>query len=168
MLHAGPVGIDVRELSPGDWELWRSLRLAALTDAPSAFGSRLADWQGEGDREARWRERLSIADSYNIVAMLDGEPAGMASGVAGETADTVELISMWVAPSARGHGVGDVLMQRIEQWASRNAARIMRLNIAADNPGADRLYRRHGFAYTGQDAPPMPDGARQRVMAKQL
>ena len=168
MLHADPVGIDVRELSPEDWELWRSLRLAALTEAPSAFGSRLADWQGEGDREDRWRDRLSIPGSYNTVATLDGEPVGMASGVPGETTDVVELISMWVAPSARGHGVGDVLMQRIEQWASRSAARVLRLNIAADNPGADRLYQRNGFAYTGEDGPPMPDGARQHVMAKSL
>jgi GNAT superfamily N-acetyltransferase len=160
--------MEVRELSPDDWQLWRSLRLAALTEAPSAFGSRLADWQGEGDREVRWRERLSIANSYNVVAMLDDDPVGMASGVPGETAATVELISMWVAPSARGHGVGDVLMQRIEQWASRNAAQVLRLNIAADNAGADRLYRRNGFAYTGEDGPPMPDGARQRVMAKDL
>jgi GNAT superfamily N-acetyltransferase len=168
VLHADPVGIDVRELSPDDWELWRSLRQAALTEAPSAFGTRLADWEGEGDKEERWRERLSIAGSYNIVAISDGEPAGMASGIPGEPADTVELISMWVAPSARGHGVGDVLMQRIEQWAWRNAARAMRLNIAARNPAADRLYRRNGFAYTGEDGPPMPDGAQQLVMAKDL
>ncbi|MGH3317502.1 MAG: hypothetical protein ACRDO0_15280 [Nocardioidaceae bacterium] len=36
------------------------------------------------------------------------------------------------------------------------------------HPGADRLYRRNGFAYTGEDGPPMPDGAPQRVMAKHL
>jgi GNAT superfamily N-acetyltransferase len=168
VLHADPVGIEIRELTPDDWQLWRSLRQAALADAPSAFGSRLADWQGEGDREDRWRERLNIAGSYNIVATLHDEPIGMASGVPAEMADTVELISMWVAPSARGHGVGDALMQRIDQWASRRAARVLRLNVAADNPGADRLYRRNGFAYTGEDGPRMPDGARQRVMAKDL
>lgn len=168
MLHAEPVRIEVRELSPDDWKLWRSLRLAALTEAPSAFGSRLADWQGDGDREDRWRHRLSIPGSYNIVATRDGTSAGMASGVPGDTTDVGELISMWVTPSARGHGVGDVLVQRVEQWAARTAARVLRLNVAADNPGAERLYRRHGFAYTGEDGPPMPDGARQRVMAKDL
>jgi GNAT superfamily N-acetyltransferase len=162
------VGIEVRALTPDDWELWRGLRLAALAEAPSAFGSRLADWQGEGDREDRWRGRLAIAGSHNILAMLDGEPVGMASGVPGGTADSVELISMWVAPRARGRGVGDVLMQAIEQWGSRNGARVLRLNVAIGNPGADRLYRRNGLAYTGEDGPPMPDGARQRVMAKDL
>ena len=157
----------MRALTPDDWALWRGLRLAALTEA-SAFGSRLADWQGEGDRENRWRGRLAMPGSHNIVAMLDGEPVGIASGVPGGTADVVELISMWVAPRARGYGVGDVLMQTIEQWGSRSAARVLRLNVAVGNPGADRLYRRNGFAYTGEDGPPMPDGARQRVMVKEL
>jgi len=158
----------VHALTADDWALWRDLRLAALAEAPSAFGSRLADWQGDGDREDRWRGRLAMAGSHNIVAMLDSEPVGMASGVPGGTAGVVDLISMWVAPRARGYGVGDVLMQTIEQWGSRSAARVLRLNVAVGNPGADRLYRRNGFAYTGEDGPPMPDGARQRVMAKDL
>lgn len=52
-------------LTPDDWPIWRELRLAALAEAPQAFGSRLADWQGEGDREERWRDRLSIPGSCN-------------------------------------------------------------------------------------------------------
>ena len=104
--------IELRVLTPDDWRAWRQLRLAALAEAPYAFSSRLADWQGDGDREERWRARLEIAGSYNVVAVLDGEPAGMASGVpAGE--GVAELISMWVSPAARGHGVGDHLVQAV-------------------------------------------------------
>jgi hypothetical protein len=50
--------IVVRVLTVDDWSEWRVLRLAALRDAPQAFGSKLADWQGEGDSERRWRGRL--------------------------------------------------------------------------------------------------------------
>ena len=55
--------IDILVLTPDDWPTWRELRLAALAEAPGAFGSRLADWQGDGDREQRWRDRLSVPGS---------------------------------------------------------------------------------------------------------
>jgi hypothetical protein len=67
--------IELRVLTPDDWPAWRELRLAALAEAPHAFGSRLADWQGDGDREQRWRDRLGIPGSYNVIAVLDGRPA---------------------------------------------------------------------------------------------
>jgi hypothetical protein len=62
----------------------------------------LADWQGEGDRAERWRDRLELPGSYNVVALLDEQPVGMASGVPADEPGVVELISMWVSPMARG------------------------------------------------------------------
>src|SRR5262249_59659120 len=97
-------GLRCQAQAPGEGRTWRLLRRRALAGAPYAFGSRLADWQGDGDREERWRARLGIPGSFNVAAVLDGEPAGLASGVpAGEGA--AELISVWVSPAAGGHGV---------------------------------------------------------------
>ncbi|HSJ22063.1 MAG TPA: GNAT family N-acetyltransferase [Nocardioidaceae bacterium] len=159
---------DLRTLGPEDWKLWRGLRLAALAEAPQAFGSRLVDWQGEGDREERWRERLGIPGSRNVVAVLDGEPVGMASGVPADD-DSVELISMWVAPSARGRGVGDALVREVERWARESGARVLRLDVAEDNAAAQALYERRGFTLTGELGELMADGVRrERVMAKAL
>lgn len=45
--------------------------------------------------EERWRARLSISGSYNVVAVLDGQLAGMASGVPTVEGGVGELISMW-------------------------------------------------------------------------
>jgi GNAT superfamily N-acetyltransferase len=114
--------IELRVLTPDDWQVWRQLRLAALAEAPDVFGSRLADWQGEGDREERWRARLGIPGSFNVVAVLDGQPAGMASGVP-TGGSAAELISMWVSPAARGHGVGDQLVRAVERWARQVRSR---------------------------------------------
>lgn len=161
--------IELRTLSPDDWQLWRSLRLAALTEAPYAFGSTLADWQGEGDREARWRDRLGIAGSHNVVAALDRELVGMASGVPSEQEDAVELISMWVSRAARGRGVGDALVAEVERWALRRGARVLRLDVTDGNEAAAGLYLRNGFAFTGELGDLMADGVRrERVMAKPL
>jgi len=44
----GVVGVLV--LDARDWQLWRKIRRAALTEAPTVFGSTLADWSGAGSR----------------------------------------------------------------------------------------------------------------------
>ena len=155
--------IDIRELTAEDWPIWRELRLAALAEAPSAFGSRLVDWQHAP--EIRWRERLSIPGSYNLVANLDGRPAGMASGIPAEDdPDAIELISMWVSPAARGQRVGDRLVADVVDRArDRGASRVV-LAVAADNPAATALYHRNGFQDTDEPPRPMPDGARCELM----
>ena len=73
--------IQLRSLVPDDWQLWREVRLEALKEAPYAFGSKLADWQGERDTEVRWRGRLT-AVPLNLMAEWRQMPAGMAGGTA--------------------------------------------------------------------------------------
>lgn len=158
--------IELRVLTPADWRVWRELRLAALAEAPAAFGSRLADWQDAG--EDRWRERLAIAGSANFVAVMDGTPAGMASGVLGDDG-TAELLSMWVSPAARGSEVSDRLVRAVAQWAREQGAAALNLAVTEDNQKAAALYRRSGFADTGELAGPLPDGVRmKKVMVKEL
>lgn len=163
--------IELRSLGPDDWQAWRELRLAALAEAPYAFGSTLAEWQGEGDREERWRGRLTIPGSHNVVA-VGGEGAravGMASGVPDESPDAVELISMWVSPAVRGHGVGDRLIGEIVAWAVERGARTLRLSVMPDNRAALALYERHGFTETGEPGDLLSDGVRRElIMAKAL
>ncbi|MGW6059282.1 N-acetyltransferase family protein [Streptomyces sp. NPDC055189] len=160
--------IELRTLEADDWLLWRELRLAALAEEPSAFGSTLAQWQGSGDQEERWRARLSIPGARDLVALLDGRPVGMVSGVPGE-GDCVELISMWVDAAARGRGVGDCLVQGVERWGAERGAGTLRLCVMPDNLNATALYERHGFADTGELGDLLSDGVRrERVMAKSL
>ena len=112
-------------------------------------------------------EKLSEV-GVNFIALLDGNPAGMASGVSGEDA-TPELISMWVSPAGRGKGIGDVLVQAVTRWAWLHGAAVLRLAAAEDNEQATALYRRNGFASTGELPGPLPDGIRmEKVMLKQL
>lgn len=161
--------IVLRVLTSDDWPTWRDLRLQALADAPSAFGSALADWQGDGDTEDRWRSRLALAASYNLVALLDGEPVGMASGVPVDGDESAaELISMWVTPQARGRDVGDALVLGVEAWARAHGADTLELAVLEGNDAAAALYERHGFTDTGRREGGS-DGVRQeRVLAKAL
>ncbi len=134
-------------LSPDDWRQWRELRFEALREAPYAYGSTLADWQGEYDTEVRWRRRLSDVP-FNVMARFDGKPAGIVSATAPADA-SVELISLWVAPFARGRGVGDILVNTALQWCRSLDVREVRLAVVPTNANAIALYRRHGFVDSG-------------------
>jgi ribosomal protein S18 acetylase RimI-like enzyme len=138
-------------LSSNEWPLWRSLRLQALTESPYAFGSKLADWQNAGDVEARWRERLASVP-LNIVAFLHNWPIGMVSATEPDLDRTVELISLWVAPSVRGCGVGDALIDEVVLWAVEQKASRVSLDITQGNRYASTLYSRHGFLENGKGA----------------
>jgi GNAT superfamily N-acetyltransferase len=139
--------ITLKTLSSDDWALWREMRLQALGESPASFGSTLAEWQGAGDTQPRWRARL-VNVPFNVIAFLDGQPIGMASGTKPDAEKRVELISMWVAPIARGKCVGDALVDAVIAWA-KGAPMVVR---AYDyNLQALALYRRRGFVDAGSE-----------------
>ena len=140
--------INLRRIGVDDWRLWRKLRLEALEEAPYAFSSRLCDWQGDGDTETRWRGRLSSVP-LNIVAVWNETAAGMVSATALNQDGTVELISMWVAPFARGHGIGHSLVNAVVEWAREQMASRVALAVFESNEHALTLYRRHRFVDIG-------------------
>jgi GNAT superfamily N-acetyltransferase len=154
--------IDVQAIGPDDWKAWRELRLAALSDAPDAFGSQYADWVDAP--EERWRERLSVTGAYQVIASIDGTPAGMAGGFLAE--DGAELVSMWVAPAGRGKGVGNALMTAIEDWARSNGATTLGLSVVPGNDPAHNLYLRHGYVDTDELGDLMPDGVRRELVMR--
>ena len=143
----------LRVLGAEDWAVWRELRLLALRESPYAFASRYADWAQAP--EGRWRERLLAAD-LNVVAELDGRAAGMASGR--RDGATAELFSLYVAPWARGRGVGDALVRSVLDWAGDLGLSATELTVRDGNRHAFALYRRHGFVDAGP-APDMAQGA---------
>lgn len=160
-----PMQHELRVVTADDWSLWRVARLEALAGAPYAFGSRLADW--EAAPEQRWRDRLSLPGSHNILAVADGVPVGMATGIPAEEGRSVELISVYVGPAARGHGVGDALVTAVEHWARERRARRLLLDVVATNTAARRLYERHGLVVVGE-VPGSPGDVEELRMAKEL
>ncbi|MEU1525857.1 GNAT family N-acetyltransferase [Nocardia rhamnosiphila] len=134
--------VHVRQLQVAEWAVFRQIRLRSLVDAPHAFGSTLdeARRRGEGD----WRELL-VRRAQFLAAAVD-----TAVGTVGVTGDGGELhlISMWVAPEARGTGVADLLLHAVLDHATVRGDRI-RLEVVEGNIAAERLYYRHGFRRTG-------------------
>lgn len=154
--------VSVRSVGAEQWEEWRGLRLAALTEAPDAFAATLADWTGPNDRAERWRARLEQVP-LNLVGDVDGEPAGMASATAPD-GGSIDLLSLWVTPAHRGEGVADALVAAIIGWARPRADRLVAV-VRVANRHAVELYRRHGFDDAGwATAPTAPFPERRMVL----
>ena len=138
--------ITVREVGPDDWRTWRALRLASLAEAPDAFHSRLEDWLGAGEHV--WRERLAAPGRY-LVADQDGRPCGQVVAVPPDQDGTADLISLWVAPNARGSGAADALVAAVLDRAGAWGATRLALHVVVGNERATALYRRLGFVDLG-------------------
>ncbi|WP_048548034.1 ribosomal protein S18-alanine N-acetyltransferase [Nostocoides jenkinsii] len=60
--------------------------------------------------------------------------------------DVSDIMTVAVTPAARGTGLGDRLLGRLEDAAVARGAEAVILEVRADNEPAIRLYRRHGYA----------------------
>jgi ribosomal-protein-alanine acetyltransferase len=82
----------------------------------------------------------------------DGDEGGgtvLGFACAFAVADEVELQSLAVERSARGRGLGALLLEALLEWAGRQGYRSLHLEVRAGNAPALALYRRFGFAQTG-------------------
>jgi ribosomal protein S18 acetylase RimI-like enzyme len=159
-------GGRVRRLAEADWALARDLRLCALADAPDAFAATLADERGFP--EARWRGRLAREDAATFVALHADRPSGIVVG--GPFDDGAGLFSLWVAPAARGHGLGAALVRAVIAWAgARGHGRVL-LDVGDDNAPAVALYAALGFQPTGRTGtlPPPRTHVREHQRALEL
>jgi ribosomal protein S18 acetylase RimI-like enzyme len=199
-----PLGmVLVRETVIDDWQALRDIRLEALRDAPSAFGSsyereaafgepdwlrriarggnflafipevrapevRTSEVRASEVRASEVRASEVRASEVSASAVSASEPAGLIGGYP-ETADIVELVSMYVRPKARGRGVGEALVAAVFAWAQARDAKTVHLWVTESNDPARALYERCGFSLTGERQPLPSDPSLDEIaMARPL
>ena len=79
-----------------------------------------------------------------IVAMSDGLPVGCI-GLKGSGGDTAEIKRLWVAPGARGLGLGRRLIDAAERAARELGIAVLRLDTNSALAEAGQLYRKSGW-----------------------
>ena len=145
----------------GDEALLRDLRVAALTNSPAAFGSTL---QREHARSVDdWRRWFSPGITF-LWPDEAGAGGGLVAAVVDAAGGRAELMSMWVRPDLRGHGVGDALVEAVVQWSQLQGLPLL-LHVVEDNGAAAGLYVRHGFRATGE-VRVRPGGLRESIMVR--
>jgi len=162
------VPTTVVRVRPDDWRDLRDVRLRALADAPTAFGSTLAREVAFPDDV--WHERAAQGRTLLARTVLDdgtpddgtlaggdrspGRVVGVAAVISShDDPTTAELVSVWVDPGARGTGVAAALLRSADALAAELGARTLALWVTRTNARARRLYGRAGFAPTGETKP---------------
>ena len=126
--------------------------VAAIYDEQALNG--IATFATEPPGIEHWRPRLSLTrpGDHLLVAERDGEVVGYAySGdyrpraAYGHTRET----SIYVAPQARGAGVGHALYDVLLPMLRADGMRLVVAVIAVPNPGSQGLHRACGFRHVG-------------------
>lgn len=95
-------------------------------------------------------------DRYYLVAEEDGRVVGYAGLLAPPSrrgrpgsGGQADVLTMAVASSRWGQGIGSALLEALlAEAVARGCAEVF-LEVRVDNPRAQRLYRRYGFAHVG-------------------
>lgn len=118
----------------------RAQELAASGWPPALQQAFLA--QQHGLREAHYARQFPQGEDCTI--LRDGQAVGRCLVAIQD--DALHLVDLALLPEARGAGLGTRVLRQLQQRAA-NAGLLVRLQVTADNPGAERLYRRLGFHY---------------------
>jgi GNAT superfamily N-acetyltransferase len=146
----------IRRIRPDEGAPLREVRLRALRTDPDAFAA--SHDQASARDDHIWEQiATTAADGHEeIIFVIEGEDrfAGMVGAFArADEPATRNLYGMWVAPEARGAGLGVGLVDAVVDWSREVGAEEVKLWVVETNVPAVRLYRRAGFVPTGETQP---------------
>lgn len=123
-----------------------------------------------GDRMAprQFRHHLSAPSSDLIVAANAEGVLGYALLFHRRGSLVARVYSIAVAGHARGQGLGDRLLQRLETMARAHGMSELRLEVRKDNAVALALYERRGYRRFGERVAYYEDGADAWRLSKSL
>ena len=137
--------------SPRGWSPWPSRtrparrRASASTSYFAELDSRFDAGFDPSRSISADAEELSEPAGLLLVARLRGEPIGCGA-LKLHDGGPAEIKRMWVAPAARGLGVGRRILAELEDHARRRGVAVVRLETNKALREAGRLYRSAGFA----------------------
>lgn len=145
----GPTGVVVAA----------TVRPACLADAHALYGLELRCFPGDRMNLRQYRFHLRSPRARLLVAEAGGNPVGGATILLRSSSRRARLYSIMVDPSARGLGLGRLLLDRAEQVAREAGAISLHLEVRQDNRPAIALYEHMGYRCIGHRPRYYHDGA---------
>lgn len=131
----------------------REARLRALQTDPASFGSTYErELAFEPGRWDEWASEDAEGGLYSTLLAVAGDHAvGIVTGARDEhETELFHVYSMWVAPEARGRGLGRRLLAGIEVWMRDSGGKTAQLSVTNEAAAAQRLYESAGYVPDGE------------------
>jgi ribosomal protein S18 acetylase RimI-like enzyme len=142
----------LRSLTPEDAAVFLTLRLRGLQECPEAFASSYEEEATTPPAEIEKRLKPKT-DSAIVGAFRNGELVGLTDIQRENMPKLAHKAFIWgvyVAPQARGHGVGTRVVSHALNYASETlGVRQVNLGVNAGNTAAVELYKKMGFVQYG-------------------
>ncbi|HWP79943.1 MAG TPA: GNAT family N-acetyltransferase [Candidatus Acidoferrum sp.] len=135
--------MKIREMTPEDWPEVRRIYKAGIDAGLSTFQTEVPSWEvwNAGHREL-----------CRLVAVIDGKVAGW--GALSPTSSRacyagVNEVSLYVAPEARGHGVGTTLLRELIDRSEEAGVWQLYGSVFDTNEASLRMCEKAGFRRVG-------------------
>ena len=143
--------IKIEKASATEAERLKSLRLAALKDAPYAYGAVY-----EVDKEkpiSFWQQTL--VNSNWFFTSIDGVDIGLigVEKAAKDRGSDCWISGWWIAQSFRGQGVAALMLSAIDKFCIENRWLKQGLGVWPENKRAIAAYLKLGFIAGGEPIP---------------
>ncbi len=145
--------MEIRPLTSDDATAYWHVRLEALEGSPRAFSASPEDHRLQGTEGAAKRIASVEGERFVLGAWIEDALVGTVGFLRNESAKSRHVGLVWgvyVAPSARGLGVGSALLRAlIEQAQGFGGLERLVLDVDSESPTAIRLYEGVGFRSFG-------------------
>jgi L-amino acid N-acyltransferase YncA len=134
----------IDQMRAGDWEQVREIYLQGIRAGHSTFETEAPGWE-------RWDEahlpfaRLVMREGERVLGWAALSPVSKRQVYRG-----VAEVTVYVAESARGQGIGRALLDELIAESERNGIWTLQASIFPENVASVELHRRCGFREVGR------------------
>ena len=137
----------VKKILKSDWQKYRDIRLEALKNEPSAFGSSYITELNRTDKD--WQERFSMVEKSDgdrfFHSVCDNNRMISIGGAFRDNNDEWNVVAIYTKSEYRGLGIGKLLMTNILDEFNNRAIKKIFLKVNINQKAAISLYKKFDF-----------------------
>ena len=144
--------IEVRKIKVNEFDLYKSLRIRALTEAPHAFGGTLDEAESKSIDWYRGEVKMwsESENSTIFIALKKDFAIGLCGAFFENKTGRAFICSMWVDPEFRKYRIGNNIVEKASSWLRERGGNQVHAWVAQNNMPAISFYKSLGFVATNE------------------